>query len=534
MLTCLSSPADEAATVAVLRSPLFGFSDEELFLHRSQGGTFRFLEGSEGKIKKAFQCLREWFQATRTLGVSDTLIEIYKRTNLLAVTAGQPHGEQRVANLMKVLDQARELETSQHFTYRAFTQWLTTQQEEGTMEGEAPGPDSSEDRITLMTIHKAKGLEFPIVFVSAWAADPKDSGSLVDRKHSAGAFKAGREDLGLWTTNYLSVQAEEELQRKAEDTRLLYVASTRARDSLLLPYFQFPAEGKFQNEKLFAGSLLKGLEEKGTPVRSVPKPPAEAQDLMVPASIQTPVHWAEMKEETKTLVEPPAWVVPLDGKFDLKSLEQEKEKWKTSQNIRKEKIKKLLGQKEFKSVSSVLKTDPEKQEKEESVFEDPEPASPWGGKDLGSLTHLLLEKGWDWDGAKLKKGATFYAEKMGIPRPQAEQAAQWAEKTLQSKLIQSARRSGKVFRELPITCQQEDGTYLNAVLDLAFLEGNEWVIVDYKTDQNQETRKDHYYQQLNHYADFLKKATGLKVKEASLFFVRENLAQPVPLNSKVV
>jgi len=43
------------------------------------------------------------------------------------------------------------------------------------MEGEAPGPDSSEDRITLMTIHKAKGLEFPIVFVSAWAADNKDS-----------------------------------------------------------------------------------------------------------------------------------------------------------------------------------------------------------------------------------------------------------------------------------------------------------------------------------------------------------------------
>ena len=206
LLTCLSSPADEAICVAVLRGPLFGFSDEELFLHRSNGGNFLFQEVTKGKVGEAFKHLRDWFNATRTLGVSDTLLKLYESTNLLAVTAGQPHGEQRVANLMKVLDQARDLETSQHFTYRAFTQWLTTQQEEGTMEGEAPGPDSSEDRITLMTIHKAKGLEFPVVFVSGWAADPKDSGSFVDRKHLAGAFKVGQADLGLKTLNYDSGQ----------------------------------------------------------------------------------------------------------------------------------------------------------------------------------------------------------------------------------------------------------------------------------------------------------------------------------------
>ena len=199
LLTCLSSPADEAAAVALLRSPLFGFSDEELFLHRAGGGKFHFQQNARGKVGGAFRILREWFQATRSLTVSDTLADLYRRTNLLAVTAGQPHGEQRVANLLKVLDQARELETSQHFTYRAFTQWLTTQQEDGTLEGEAPGPDSTEDRITLMTIHKAKGLEFPLVFVSAWAADPKDSGSLMDRKRSTGAFKVGDKDLGLKT-----------------------------------------------------------------------------------------------------------------------------------------------------------------------------------------------------------------------------------------------------------------------------------------------------------------------------------------------
>ncbi len=506
LLTCLSSPADEAVCAAVLRGPIFGFNDEELFLHRANGGNFLFQVVSKGKVGEAFKLLREWFHSTRTLGVSDTLLKLYEKTNLLSMTAGQPHGEQRVANLMKVLDQARDLETSQHFTYRAFTQWLTSQQEEETMEGEAPGPDSSEDRITLMTIHKAKGLEFPIVFVSGWAADPKDSGSLMDRKLTAGAFKVGSKDLGLKTLNYDGVKEDEEKQRAAEDTRLLYVASTRARDCLLLPHFLMPAEGKFQNENLFAGPLLKALEEKGAPP-----------------------HWAEAREGAEPTGDPPAWVVPLEENAG-KALEAEKEKLKSGQEARKQKLNTLRGENEFKSVTSVLSVDQDKKEREERFFDEPETASPWGGKELGTFTHLLLEKGWNGDGSQLKKASSFYAEKMGIPTEPAAMALEWVEKTLRSGIVQRAKASKKVFRELPVTTRQDDGSYLNAVLDLAFLEENEWVIVDYKTDKDKEARKDHYHRQLNIYADFLKKTTGRKVKEAHLIFVRENLAQPVPLN----
>ena len=537
LLTCLSSPADEAICVAVLRGPIFGFSDEELFLYRAGGGNFQFLNPSNsrkgtphpdplpqgaratsspspstgegwdegGKVKRAFSYLREWFQATRALGVSDTLTKLYESTNLLAVTAGQPHGEQRVANLMKVLDQARDLETSQHFTYRAFTQWLTTQQQEETMEGEAPGPDSTEDRITLMTIHKAKGLEFPIVFVSGLAADPKDSGSLVDRKHSTGAFKVGKALLGLQTMNYEAVQEEEERQRKAEDTRLLYVAATRARDCLLLPHFQFPSGSKTRNENLFAGPLLKALEEKGAPV-----------------------HWAEVKDGAEPLGDLPAWVVPLEGKPG-KALDVEREKLKSSQEARKHELEKLRGEKQFKSVTSVLSVDTDKQERNERVFEEPEVSSPWGGKDLGSLTHLLLEKGWDWDEPTLRKAASFYGERMGVPKEAAEQAAGWATQAFQSELLQKARKTGKAFRELPVTARGEDGSYLNAIIDLAFLEDEEWVIVDYKTDQNPEILREKYQKQLGLYAKLLKDLTNRKVKGKYLYFLRSGQAERIPI-----
>ena len=528
LLTCLSSPADEAACVAVLRGPLFGFSDEELFLHRADRGSFLFQEEAKGKMGEAFKYLREWFDATRTRGVSETLSYLYEHTNLLAITAGQPHGEQRVANLMKVLGQARDLETSQHFTYRAFTQWLTTQQEEGTMEGEAPGPDSSEDRITLMTIHKAKGLEFPIVFVSAWAADNKDSGSLVDRKAMAGAFKVGRADLRLKTQNYDQVQADEELQQLAENTRLLYVAATRARDCLLLSHFEMPPEGKYPNESLFAGPLIKALEEEGTPVQSTPRPPAEAQDLTVLASLQTPVHWAEPAGLEESLEDPPVWKVNLKYEKADPALQAEKEKLEFERQERKAKIDGLRGKRNFQSVTSVLSVDEDKKGTEERIWEGPESTSPWGGKELGSFTHLLLEKAWDWKPAQIPQAAEYYGEKMGLSTEQRVEAAHWVEQTLSNPLIQRAKKSERTFRELSLTGKHEDD-FLNAVLDLAFLEEGKWVIVDYKTDRDPKKLAEKYGKQLRHYAKLLEQTTPYPVKEAHLLFIRENRTQAVSL-----
>src|SRR5262249_13406795 len=150
-----------------------------------------------------------------------------------------------------------------------------------------------------------------------------------------GAFKVGKADLGLRTTNYRRVQEEEELQRKAEDTRLLYVAATRARDCLLLPHFQFPAGSKTQKDKLFAGPLLKALEAKGT-------------------------HGGETKDKGEPLGDPPAWVVPLEEKAGSPALAAEKEKLRREQEDRKEKLENLRGLKEFRSVTSVVKTEGEK------------------------------------------------------------------------------------------------------------------------------------------------------------------------------
>ncbi len=517
LLNCLSSPADEAACVAVLRSLLFGFTDEKIFLHRSSGGVFQFLRPAQGEMEKAFDLLRGLYEGTRTLSVSEVLTQFLEKTNLPAVVAAQPHGEQRVANLLKVVDQARELETSQHFTYRAFTQWLTAQQEDETMEGEAPGPDSTENRVTLMTIHKAKGLEFPVVIVSGVASDNRESGCLLDRKNSAGAYKVGSVDLGLKTLNYEGVRAEEHAQAKEENVRLLYVAATRARECLVLPFFLLPEGSRTKAEDLFLAPLLDGLETS----------PLQGWVSINPGG----KIWVENPEPDKSsLEEPPALVVDLDEKL-LKTPEAEAEVKNISakKESREQKINKLKGIPEFQSVTQKLSVDGDKEERQLEILDDGEKKQSFsGGKDFGSLVHLLLEKGWDWPRETLSRAAVLYGEELGISAKEAAEAAKMAETVFKSELLQRARKAGRVFRELPVTGTIEPGTYLNAVIDLAFLEGDEWVLVDYKTDQDMDKEKEKYQKQLGYYRELLQKYTGRKVKESFLYFVRRGVCQLIP------
>jgi ATP-dependent helicase/nuclease subunit A len=121
----------------------------------------------------------------------------------------------------------------------------------------------------------------------------------------------------------------------------------------------------------------------------------------------------------------------------------------------------------------------------------------------------------------LRKAASFYAEKMGISEEGAGWAVGWVEKALQSDILQRAKRSQKIFRELPITGKQDDGSFVNAILDLAFLEDDQWVIVDYKTDQDPTRLEEKYKKQLGYYREMLETMTGKKVKGTELLFLRK-------------
>jgi ATP-dependent exoDNAse (exonuclease V) beta subunit len=504
LLSCLESPADEAGLVALLRSSLFGFTDEQLFLYRESGGKFQFLQPAPGEIGEAFERLREWYSGTRDMTPAEALLYLYDQTNLLAVAASQPHGEQRVANLMKVVDQCRDLETSQNFTYRAFVKWLSRQREEDAMEGEAPGSEETGNQVTLMTLHKSKGLEFPVVILSGAAKEkPKASNFIIHRGSGVAQFKAGESGLGFWTSDYEKAKDEELNQETAEILRLLYVGCTRAKDSLILPLFPQEKGGEF----------LKALT--------------------------TQCHLDALKR-TKVILSPG------DGSalalaVNLKRKDQDNDQVRAQiafiskrEMEKKELVEKLKNKKRMDSVTSLVHGEDDKAIRESYRMEGDRSAlleeaqtreksfDGAQGKAFGILTHQLLEKGWNWDKATLVKAARLWALGLGLTGENAEEAALLAEKALTNNLLKRAKGSTYVFKELSLTGKTAEGKLLNAVIDLAFLEADEWIIVDYKTDRDPRRGQEAYRRQLNYYGQLLEEFTHKKVKEKHLYFLRDN------------
>jgi ATP-dependent helicase/nuclease subunit A len=515
LLSALESPADEAGLIALLRTSLFGFSDEDLFLHREKGGTFQFLSPSielgagplQEKFSEAFSKLRKWREAIREKSPPEALLYLYQETNLLAVVASQTHGTQRVANLLKVVDQCRDLEASQNFTYRAFVKWLSRQREEDSMEGEAPGPEETASQVILMTLHKAKGLEFPVVILSSAGMDsekPKPSSFIVNRTKGSAAFKVGSKEDEFWTTAFPMAQDEEKKHETAETLRLLYVGCTRAQESLVIPRFtqaKAPA---------FLRPLWERLDDAG--VKAV-KVTFEKSGEVSPLVLDL-----DKNKQNEALVE--------EKSQELKRLLEEK----------RGKIKALTQAPALKSVTSVVHSDDDKSVREEWNLSGGPEAEPFDSvlphsgqasdnveaKAFGVLTHKLLEKGWNWNKALLEKAALAWALDLNLSEDKAKEAAQMAAHALGQELLQRARKSSHVFRELPLAGKTSSGDFLNAIVDLAFMERGEWVMVDYKTDgDNWKNSLEKYREQLRYYTRLLKSATGKPVKEVYLYFLKK-------------
>ncbi|MBM4084980.1 MAG: hypothetical protein FJ272_09350, partial [Planctomycetes bacterium] len=139
VLSALDSPQDAVALVAALRTPFLGVSDEELFLFRQSGGQFSYLASpptdAPQSVADALKLLRELYEKRNAASVTRLLQELLDRTKALELFRLKPQGEQRVANLLKVLDTSRALEDTGIITFRGFVRWV--RQLERTEEEEA-------------------------------------------------------------------------------------------------------------------------------------------------------------------------------------------------------------------------------------------------------------------------------------------------------------------------------------------------------------------------------------------------------------
>ena len=255
ILHAVEHPTDPVAVWGALRSPVLGCSDREVYQYVVEGGgslDYRYATASGvGSIATAFEILRELHDARLRMSVPRLVERVLERTHAMATFLLTPQGEQRVANLTKLISLARALEESGLLTFRAFVHWLRDMEEQAVDGAESPTVEEGDDVVRIMSIHAAKGLEFPIVVIPDLGRAPGGGVDhlLIQRARGATAAYLGK--VGDWpvqTSDYDMFKTQHANRETAERLRVFYVAMTRARDGLVIPVFPKPATGSMQED----------------------------------------------------------------------------------------------------------------------------------------------------------------------------------------------------------------------------------------------------------------------------------------------
>ncbi|MCU1371655.1 MAG: UvrD/REP helicase [Ilumatobacteraceae bacterium] len=245
-LRAVDDPSDHLAVVSALRSPLFACGDDDLYRHKvEQHGHWNHAVSQpatveDGPVLAALSYLgglhrdRHW---TSPAELADRLARD-RRVFELGFAEGRTRDVWR--RLRFVIDQAREWGEATDGSLREYLQWVTRQSAEGSRVAEAVLPESDDDAVRIMTIHAAKGLEFPITIVSGMSTAPMGQRAAAqvvfpplqpDGTGGGVGYRFGKHVTTDVFEDWIPIDDQMAFD---ERVRLLYVATTRAKDHLVV------------------------------------------------------------------------------------------------------------------------------------------------------------------------------------------------------------------------------------------------------------------------------------------------------------
>ena len=563
LLQVIDNPRQDVPLIAVLRSPLFGFTPDELAAIRARQRTGDFYDAlllSEDIHSVEFlSTLDALRNSAAHLSVRELLSEIYRRCNVLGIFGAMRRGAERKENLLAFLELSEDYARSGRQGLFDFVRTLREQLAEG--EAGSMQTAHASTGVRIMSIHKSKGLEFPVVILSDLARRFSNmdflSSVLVHPQLGLGPVCVDTQRHIQYPT--VARQALERTLRreaKAEELRVLYVAMTRAKEKLVMVHTQ--ANAKSRVADLLALSDCPVLPE------AVDSGKCMGDWIMLPLLQRSEA--ASLRElagqngEGRFYADETPWTVRVHDGLSFVTPQQRPDDAPVDAAPPKDELPvdfaalsyryPYAGQTAFpaKLTATQLKGRALDEEISENTTLPPRLRSLYKpkflagettltGAERGTALHLVMQD-LDFFCEASEQSVREQVEKLRAQRKLTDEQASAVDvraivRFLRSDLAARIRKNAQTVRReyrfsllRPVrdfaTLDADDAVLLQGVVDCFFEEDGELVVVDFKTDRvtraQLEERAEHYRPQLEAYSMALSRVTGKRVKEKLLYF----------------
>ena len=592
LLHVLDNPLQDIPLYGTLKSFFGGFTEEELALVRSSGGKNVFLyeniisfEGAEAlrhKLDHFLTRLSQLRQKASYTPIHRLIQEILTQTGYLEYVLAKPGGRQRHANVEMLLTRAAAFEKTSYYGLFHFLRYVEQLEKYQVDYGEADILDEHADVVRIMSIHKSKGLEFPVCFVSGLA-------KRFNRQDTTGKLIADV-DMGIgvdYVDSSLRLQSRTlrknaiatklKLDSLGEEIRILYVAMTRAREKMFLTGMVTDCDK--QREEL---ELLHRVGDRGGAKFSALASAGSYLDFLLPCL--TNIRWVSPGESIMTEVRDSLRIMDAKQKLllswpDNKLMTQMSKKFERTypfgyltdlfvkttvselkktghDSLSEESMEELLqgegGNRSTMAFTKVMYEEPEIVPYIPSFIKEKEGLS---GTDRGSAYHKIMELldfqylFETWEKYKDKQAVQEEIqrqmeemERRGKITPVTREAvaetkiAGFLQTPLAVRMMKAAG-AGRLYKEQPFVLglpanrlnpsfPETETVLIQGIIDVFFLEDDNIVVADYKTDKVEDERelKKRYQVQLDYYAEALERLLGRKVREKIIYSFALNRA----------
>ncbi|MBI5893283.1 MAG: UvrD-helicase domain-containing protein [Deltaproteobacteria bacterium] len=516
MLQHIERGGSDIYLAGVLRSPFAGLMDETLYrLCRTDAGARKLSKGfyneadfkdyPEDEVNK-IKITREWFNKWKAvkdrLTIAELIETILADTGYLAAIISTFQGEQKAANIKKLIEMARKFEIEGNTAIRDFIYYLKSLFSDPPKEPEAQITTEGMDVVKLMTVHQAKGLEFPIVIIPDIGRGlPSNRDKIIFSRDFGIAAKYINADDNVDDETSIFKNAKESIKQRDIDEakRIFYVACTRARDYLILSGEASKNGENWRNllNGFFKDEIDRFIEtDKISSLITHHSLLLSRGDLLADESVVSETMPAAVKDK-----KPPHDVIK--DVFDF--IPPRPSELVVSATALADF---MASPEEFDMIKTIKETDSEK------------------AKDIGSLVHRVMEKiEYKHGQSGLKKFIKDISKDWFVTDDEIKNISADIEKYTESSVFKEVSEAKEIYREFPFFMPvNEDGftLYVKGIIDLLYCDKNgNWKIIDYKYSEYAKDENIKYKNQIKIYASAVSQGFECNVESAILFMKNE-------------